>query len=82
MTEWKKARKKPIVIEYREAEGLMLLKDNKWGECIETREGTLYAYEGEDFIIKGVKGEIYPINKRIFKETYEVLDEKCWIKRN
>lgn len=65
MTKWKKARKRPIWIEYREVEGDV--------ETIKTREGTLKAYAGQDFIIKGVKGELYPINKGVFWETYEVI---------
>ena len=64
MTEWFKARKKPVVIEAREALP---------GESIETREGTLVAQEG-DLIIRGVQGEIYPIGREIFEETYEVID--------
>lgn len=59
---WKKARKKPVVIEYREVVG------DK--EEIETREGKLYGYAGQDFIIRGVDGEIYPIKKDIFSKTY------------
>lgn len=65
MTKWKKARKRPVMIEFREVEGAV--------ETIKTREGTLKAYSGEDFIIKGVKGEVYPIKKEIFHETYEVI---------
>lgn len=59
---WNKARKKPVVIEYREPNGR---------EQIETREGTLYAVEGEDYVIRGVEGEVYPIAKEIFEETYD-----------
>jgi len=64
---WKKARKKPIIIEFREVKGLR--------EVIRTREGTLFAVRDTDYVIKGIKGEIYPINKEIFNATYEVLDE-------
>jgi len=63
---WKKARKKPIVVEFREVDG------DKEG--IPTREGYLYAYKGKDLIIKGIKGEIYPIGKEIFEATYEVIE--------
>jgi len=65
MSEWKKARKKPVVIEFRPAVA---------GETIVTLEGTLTAKEG-DYIIKGVEGETYPIDSDIFDKTYEVLDE-------
>lgn len=36
---------------------------------IETLEGTMVANYG-DWIIKGVKGEIYPCKDDIFQETY------------
>ena len=36
---------------------------------IETLEGTMIANYG-DWIIKGVKGEIYPCKDDIFQETY------------
>ena len=37
---------------------------------IETLEGDMKAHEG-DYIIKGIKGELYPCRKDIFEETYE-----------
>lgn len=37
---------------------------------IHTLEGDLYAKIG-DYIIKGVKGEVYPCARNIFEETYE-----------
>ena len=50
----------------------------KYGERISTLESgwddVLYALTDEDFIIRGVKGEIYPIKKSIFYETYDVLE--------
>ena len=64
---WRKARKKPIVVEFREVDG---------EEQIETREGVLIAKQNEDYIIRGVDGEIYPIKKSIFYRTYEVIEEK------
>jgi hypothetical protein len=67
---WFKARKKPVVVDVREPIGRV--------ETIKTREGTLKAYENADYIIKGVKGELYPIDRVIFHETYEVLNgTKC-----
>ena len=63
---WRKARKKPIVVEFREVDG---------EEQIETREGVLIAKQNEDYIIRGVDGEIYPIKKSIFYRTYEVIEE-------
>lgn len=63
MSMWKRARKRPVEIEFRPA---------KAGETIETLEGTLTASEG-DFIIRGVNGETYPIKPDIFAKTYEVV---------
>ena len=40
---------------------------------IDTLEGTIKAYKG-DYIIKGVKGEIYPCKKDIFKATYDLVE--------
>jgi hypothetical protein len=64
--EWRKARKKPVEIEFREVEGAY--------EVIQTREGQLIAFKEKDLIIRGVEGELYPIKKNIFVKTYEVLD--------
>lgn len=41
--------------------------------CIETLEGTMIASVG-DYIIKGVKGEIYPCKPDIFEATYDTAD--------
>jgi hypothetical protein len=35
-----------------------------------TLEGVMKAWPG-DYVIRGVKGEIYPCKKEIFEETYE-----------
>lgn len=42
--------------------------DDAWIE-IKTLEGTMIAKTG-DYIIKGVKGEIYPCKADIFEDTY------------
>ena len=39
---------------------------------IHTPEGVMEAKVG-DFVIRGIKGEIYPCKSDIFKETYEEL---------
>ena len=44
MTDWKKARKKPVIIEYREVDGE--------SERIHTKEGVLWAHKVFDYIIK------------------------------
>ena len=78
MTEWKQARKKPVVIQYREPEPKQIqIMTGKKGEWTSTREGMLFAVCGEDFIIKGVDGETYPIKKDIFAKTYDLLTDSC-----
>ncbi len=74
---WGKARKKPIVIEFREPIPNTQSKEPLLVpvEQIETREGVLSAWPTIDFVIKGVQGEIYPIGKDIFYETYDVVEE-------
>jgi hypothetical protein len=66
LVEWRKARKKPVEIQFREVKGAY--------EIIRTREGQLAAFKEKDFIIRGVDGEFYPIKKDIFAKTYEVID--------
>lgn len=39
---------------------------------IRTLEGTMHCQVG-DYIIRGVKGEIYPCKPDIFEETYEQI---------
>lgn len=47
-------------------------KDNPYIP-IETLEGTMKASVG-DYIIKGIKGEIYPCKPDIFEATYDCVD--------
>ncbi len=42
---------------------------------IKTLEGVMIANRG-DYIIKGVKGEIYPCKPDIFEMTYEAVEKK------
>lgn len=58
-------RKKPIGVKAVE------LKEDV---IIYTREGTLKGYKG-DFLICGIKGEIYPCGREIFFETYDEIAE-------
>lgn len=61
---FKKYRKIPVTIEaYKTDEEIE----------IETLEGVMKAQKG-DYIIKGVKGELYPCKPDIFKMTYEELE--------
>lgn len=41
---------------------------------IDTLEGTMTAQRG-DYIIKGIKGELYPCKPDIFEETYELVND-------
>ena len=45
--------------------------EDAWCE-IKTLEGVMTARTG-DYIIRGVKGEIYPCKPDIFEETYQVV---------
>ena len=69
---WHKARKKPLLIHYREVRG----GNEGDKELIKTREGTLIAIRGRDFVIRGVEGELYPITKTTFYKTYDLLEEE------
>jgi len=42
---------------------------------VETMEGVLDAKAG-DYLMVGIKGEMYPCDREIFHETYEIIDEK------
>ena len=42
---------------------------------VETPEGTMRAELG-DYIIKGVKDELYPCKPDIFEQTYEAVDNE------
>jgi len=61
-----KFRKRPIVIE-----AVQLTERT----CIQTREGNLFGYPG-DWLITGIKGELYPCGDEIFRATYEPVDEE------
>ena len=41
---------------------------------IQTLEGEMIASKG-DYIIKGIKGEIYPCKPDIFKDTYDLVED-------
>ena len=63
--QFKKFRKIPVVIEAYQTDVELE---------IETLEGTMKANKG-DWIIKGVKGELYPCKPDVFDMTYEELSE-------
>jgi len=62
--EFEKFRKIPVVIEAYQTDVEME---------IETLEGTMKADKG-DWIIKGVKGELYPCKNDVFEMTYEKVE--------
>jgi len=86
----KKFRKKPVIIEAVQWTGNneKELKDfvnesllRTWNTIthvftyrIKTLEGDSYVLQKNDWIIKGVKGEFYPIKNDIFLETYEEIN--------
>lgn len=41
---------------------------------VETLEGVMRADYGKDYIVRGVRGELYPCEKEIFEETYEKVE--------
>ena len=78
--------KKPVIIEafqygiHKEPCWFLKAKNKKdviidiMNRCIiKTLEGNMTAEKG-DYIIKGVKGEIYPCKADIFMQTYQKLD--------
>lgn len=58
---WQKCRKKPVEVEFCEVPAPMI---------INTLEGAMQATPGDDYLIRGVEGEYYPIKKEIFIKTY------------
>ena len=81
-----KFRKKPVVIEAIQYDGsrenlaailklgnssIMLYPDHL---VIKTLEGNHRADKG-DWIIRGIKGELYPCKPDIFEQTYELVKE-------
>jgi hypothetical protein len=82
-----KFRKKPVVIEaFRLGQRGQPTPAPEWfgsptnlsitddGIIIGTLEGFMLARWG-DWIVKGVKGELYPCNPDIFEATYEPIKE-------
>lgn len=84
-----KFRKKPVVIEAVLWNGTQVSEVTEWisdalhndtimrfGDkvVIKTLEGNMIANPG-DYIIKGVKGELYPCKPDIFEQTYEPIKD-------
>jgi hypothetical protein len=72
--QWKPCWKKPVQVEYREVIGEK--------EEISTREGKLFGYAGQDYIIRGIRGEEYPCKKDIFEQTYSTTPPELLTKVN
>jgi len=63
------------MVENLMAWGVVLWPDGHWGDpdwplLIDTLEGKMRCVKG-DYIIRGIRGEFYPIRKDIFEESYE-----------
>lgn len=69
-----KYRKKPIVVEAKLFEIGYIPKTNR-RPAIKTLEGWYEVEVGKHYIVTGVKGERYPVEKEIFEETYELIEE-------
>ncbi len=73
--EMAKYRKKPIIINAFQwhngdiFDGIKLVGGRA---AIETLEGLLFLTNG-DYIITGIKGEIYPCKPDIFEATYDLI---------
>lgn len=64
--EWGEAAGRPVTIEHDGDDGTLIK--------IETLEGVMTARR-DDWIIKGVQGEIYPCKPDIFEATYEPVTD-------
>lgn len=51
----------------------IIVTGNELTALIITPEGDMIAKKG-DYIIRGIKGEIYPCKPDIFEKTYEAVD--------
>ena len=60
-------RKKPVIIE------AVRIREQV---AISTLEGTLVGLAG-DWLITGIEGEKYPCEDKIFRQTYEPVDEEA-----
>lgn len=75
-----KYRKKPIIVEAEQwfpqvtnAKAVTAINSPDFA-IIETLEGNMLVRSG-DWIVKGIKGERYPVKDSIFKATYEKVED-------
>lgn len=59
-----KWRKKPLIVKAIKMKTEFL---------VETLEGTMRGKEG-DYLIRGIAGEFYPCDAKIFESSYDLLD--------
>lgn len=86
-----KYKKKPLEVEARQFTAKSFKAIEKWtkgrvfqfmkgvkgqpDKCIvRTLEGNLYANSG-DYIVKGIKGEFYPVAQDIFESSYDKVEK-------
>lgn len=83
-----KYRKKPVIVEAMQYDGTNFLELNKWSNhqikeditpyrtrvVILTLKGDIEVSIG-DYVIKGVRGELYLCKPDIFAQTYEAVEE-------
>jgi hypothetical protein len=80
-------RKKPVVIEacqylsnydnlpeWARKAGCEVWREGRRSMEVHTLEGTMLAISG-DWIIRGIKGEVYPCRPDIFDATYEKAED-------
>ena len=72
--QWTTENESEILRTYKNA--MVLEKDQLYDDvlAIQTIEGLMFAKRG-DYIIEGVKGEVYSCRKDIFEETYEPAED-------
>lgn len=73
-TVWDCSEEKLIIIQAWAGDKIVTV-DDKGFLLIETLEGSMIGNVG-DYIIRGIKGEVYPCKPDIFKETYELVAPK------
>lgn len=90
MIKVKKAKKKPVEVEYIHYDGdnqqelydwsngivhLTYETTDTYSFVVNTLEGVMTVNIG-DYIVKGVNGEFYPVKPDIFYKTYELVNEE------
>lgn len=71
--QWNGPATAPDVLELTDFKAVVGLHEGRQVVTVETLEGTMRAELG-DWIIKGVKNEIYPCKPDIFEATYDPAD--------